>query len=95
MGVTLSRLASVQRNMDKLDESILSLKEAQDMFGCNAIYHAVVLSKLSVVYRYKGDSTKSLYFAEKASEITDEQYGSKDHPGELFANTLYSKLLTV
>ena len=69
MGVTLSRLASVQRNMDKLDESILSLKEAQGMFGYNAIYNAVVLSKLSVVYRYKGDSTKSLYFAEKASEM--------------------------
>ena len=81
MGVTLSRLASVQLNMVKLDESIAALEEAQKMFGYNDLYTAVILSKLSVVYRYKGDSTRSLHFAEKASEITDKQRGSKEHPG--------------
>ena len=89
MGETLSRLASVQRNMDKLDESIESLEHAQKMLGQNDIYSAVILSKLSVVYRYKGDSEKSLEFAEQASKITDQKYmyGSKDHPGKMYTSS--------
>lgn len=83
MGETLSRLASVQRNMDKLDESIKSLEQAQKMLGQNDIYSAVILSKLSVVYRYKGDSERSLEFAEQASKITDQKFGSTDHPGKI------------
>ena len=69
--------------MDKLDESIHSLNEALEMFGYNDIYSAVILSKLSVVYRYKGDSKRSFYFAEKVKEISDEQHGTKHHPGRL------------
>lgn len=86
MGVTLSRLASVQRNLDKLDESIKSLQEAEEMLGYNDIYKAVILSKLSVVYRYKGDSNNSLHFAEEASRIIDQKYDYKRHPGEIFTN---------
>jgi len=44
----------------------------------------VILSKLSVVYRYKGDSKQSLYYAEKVKEISHRQHGTKDHPGWLF-----------
>ena len=84
MRVTLSRLGSVQRNLEKLDESIKSLQEAQEMFEYNDIYSAVILSKLSVVYRHNGNPTNSLYFAEKASEITDKHHGAKDHPGKRF-----------
>jgi len=69
--------------MDKLDESILSLKEALNEFGYNDIYRAVIFSKLSVVYRYKEDSKQSLYYAEKAKEISDQQHGTKHHPGKL------------
>ena len=83
VGVTLSRLASVQRSLDKLDESIASLEEAKEKFANDDIYRAVILSKMCVVYRYKGDSTNSLKFAEEASKITDEQLGSKEHPGKL------------
>lgn len=82
MGVTLSRLASVQRCLDKLDESIKSLMEAKEMLGNNNIYIAIILSKLSVVYRHKGDSKNSLLFAEEAAEITDKHHGRKDHPGK-------------
>lgn len=70
--------------MDKLDESIYSLKEALKLFGYNDTYRAVILSKLSVVYRYKGDSKQSLYYAEKVKEISHRQHGTKDHPGWLF-----------
>ena len=70
--------------MDKLDESIISLKEAEQMFEYNDIYRAVILSKLSVVYRYKGDSKKSFEFAEEVKAISDKQHGTKDHPGRLF-----------
>lgn len=70
--------------MDKLDESIDSLNEALQMFGYNDIYRAVILSKLSVVYRYKGDSKTSFDFAEKVKVISDKQHGTKDHPGRLF-----------
>ncbi|KAL9972982.1 hypothetical protein ACROYT_G019383 [Oculina patagonica] len=80
IGVTLSRLSLVQRNMDKLDESIDSLNEALQMFDNNDIYRAVILSKLSVVYRYKGDSKTSFHFAEKVKVISDKQHGTKDHP---------------
>ena len=83
IGVTLSRLASVQRNMDKLDESIASLDMAHKKFGYNNIYSAVILSKLSVVYRYKGDFERSVQFALKAKKIADEQCGTKSHPGML------------
>ena len=69
--------------MDKLDESIASLEEAKEMFAYNDIYKAVILSKMCVVYRYIGDSTNSLKFAEEASKITDDQLGFKEHPGEL------------
>ena len=82
MGVTLSRLASVQRCLEKLDESIKSLMEAREMLGNNDIYIAIILSKLSVVYRHKGDSKNSLLFAEEAAEITDKHHGRKDHPGK-------------
>lgn len=78
MGVTLSRLASVQRCLEKLDESIKSLMEAREMLGNIAI----ILSKLSVVYRHKGDSKNSLRFAEEAAEITDKHHERKDHPGK-------------
>ena len=86
--MTLSRLSSVQRNMDKLDESIHSLNEALEMFGYNDIYSAVILSKLSVVYRYKGDSKRSFVFAEKVKEISDKQHGTKHHPGWFNLNCL-------
>ena len=69
--------------MDKLDESIASLEEANEMIGYDNISRAVIFSKMSVAYRYKGDSTNSLKFAEEASKITDEQFGSKEHPGKL------------
>ena len=69
--------------MDKLDESIASMEEANEMFGYDNICRAVILSKMSVAYRYKGDSSNSLKFAEEDSKITDEQFGSKEHPGEL------------
>lgn len=82
MGVTLSRLASVQRCLEKLDEIIKSLMEAREMLGNNNIYIAIILSKLSVVYRHKGDSKNSLLFAEEAAEITDKHHGRKDHPGK-------------
>lgn len=82
MGVTLSRLASVQRCLEKLDESIKSLMEAREMLGNNEIYIAIILSKLSVVYRHKGDSKNSLRFAEEAAEITDKHHERKDHPGK-------------
>ena len=82
MGETLSRLGSVQRYLEKLDESIKSLQEAQEMFEYNDIYSAVILSKLSVIYCYNGDLINSLDFAEKASEITDKYHSTKDHPGE-------------
>ena len=82
--MTLSRLSSVQRNMDKLDESTNSLDEALNMFEHNDIYKAVILSKLSAVYRYKEDSKQSLCYAEKAKEISDKQHGTKRHPGKLF-----------
>ena len=81
--MTLSRLASVQRNMDKLEESIASLDMAHKKFGYNNIYSAVILSKLSVVYRYKGDFERSVQFALKAKKIADEQCGTKSHPGML------------
>ena len=81
IGVTLSRLASVQRNLDKLDESIASLQMALKKFGYNNIYSAVILSKLSVVYRYKGDFTRSVQLAKKAKKIANEQCGTKSHPG--------------
>lgn len=67
--------------MDRLDESIHSLNEALNMFGYNDVYRAVILSKLSVVYRYKGDSKQSLRYAEKVKEISDGQHGTKYHPG--------------
>ena len=82
IGVTLSRLASVQRNMDKLDENIASLEIALEKFGDNNIYSAVILSKLSVVYRDKGDFKRSFLFASKAKKIVDEHYGTKSHPGK-------------
>ena len=82
MGVTLSRLSSVQRNMGKLDESIDSLMEAKEMFGNNDIYSAIILSKLSVVYSYKGDLKTTLDYAKKAEEITDKPHGTKSHPGK-------------
>jgi len=44
----------------------------------------VILSKLSVVYRYKGDSKQSLRYAEKVKEISDGQHDTKRHPGRLF-----------
>ena len=43
----------------------------------------VILSKLSVVYRYKGDFERSVQFALKAKKIADEQCGTKSHPGML------------
>ena len=70
--------------MDKLDESIHSLNEALNLFEYNDIYRAVILAKLSVVYRYMGDSKKSLYYVEKVKEISDRQHGTKRHPGRLF-----------
>ena len=70
--------------MDKLEESINSLNEALNMFGNNDIYRAVILSKLSVVYRYKGDPKQSLHYAEKVKEISDRQHSKKHHPGRLF-----------
>ena len=82
MGETLSRLSSVQRNLGKLDESIDSLTEAKKMFGNNDIYSAIILSKLSVVYRHKGDLKTSLGYAEMAKEITDKHHGAKSHPGK-------------
>ena len=82
MGETLSRLSSVQRNLEKLDESIDSLMEAKKMFGNNDIYSAIILSKLSVVYRHKGDLQNSLAYAERAKEITDEHHHTKSHPGK-------------
>ena len=84
IAVTLSRLSSVQRNRDKLDESINSLKEALNLFEYNDIYRAVILSRLSVVYCYKGDSERSLHYVEKVKEISDRQHGTKRHPGRLF-----------
>ena len=68
--------------MDKLDESIVSLEKALKKFGHNHIYSAVILSKMSVVYRYKGDLEKSVKFAEEAKTISDGQHGTKSHPGE-------------
>ena len=68
--------------MDKLDESIESLEKALEMFGHNDTYRAVILSKLSAVYRYKGDLEKSVKFAEEAKIILDGQHGTKSHPGE-------------
>ena len=82
MGETLSRLSSVQRDLGKLDESIDSLTEAKKMFGNNDIYSAIILSKLSVVYRYKGDLKTSLAYAEWGKEITDKLHGTKSHPGK-------------
>ena len=82
MGETLSRLSSVQRNLEKLDESIDSLREAKEMFGNNDIYSAIILSKLSVVYRHKGDLKTSLVYAEGGKEITDNHHGTKSHPGK-------------
>ncbi|PFX22383.1 uncharacterized protein LOC111334317 [Stylophora pistillata] len=82
IGVTLSRLASVHRNMDKLGESIASLEMALKKFGYNDIYSAVILSKLSVVYCYKGDFEKSVELADKAKKISDERYGTKSHPAK-------------
>ena len=82
MGETLSRLSSVQRNLEKLDESIDSLREAKEMFGNNDIYSAIILSKLSVVYRHKGDLKTSLVYAEMAKEITDKHHSTKSHPGK-------------
>ena len=90
MGETLSRLSSVQRNLEKLDESIESLMEAKEMFGNNDIYSAIILSKLSVVYRYKGDSKNSLENAEKAAEITDKHHGLKSHPGKCSPVLIYT-----
>ena len=82
MGETLSRLSSVQRDLGKLDESIDSLTEAKKVFGNNDIYSAIILSKLSVVYRYKGDLETSLAYAEWGKEITDKLHGTKRHPGK-------------
>ena len=82
MGETLSRLSSVQRNLEKLDESIDSLREAKEMFGNNDIYSAIILSKLSVVYRHKGDLKTSLVYAERAKEIIDKHHGTRSHPGK-------------
>ena len=81
-GETLSRLSSVQRNLEKLDESIESLMEAKEIFGDNDIYSAIILSKLSVVYRLKGDLENSLAYTESAKEITDKYHGKKNHPGK-------------
>ena len=81
MGVTLSRLASVQRNLGKLDESIRSLEKAEKMFGHNDIYRAVILSKLGVSYRYKEDPKRGVHYAEKAETIINKD-GNKDHPGK-------------
>ena len=93
IGVTLSRLASVQRNMDKLDESIASLEIALEKFGDNNIYSAVILSKLSVVYRDKGDFKRSFLFASKAKKIVDEHYGTKSHPGKsLLISMVFSSM---
>ena len=82
MGETLSRLSSVQRNLEKLDESIKSLMKAKEMFGNNDIYSAVILSKLSVAYRLKGEVQNSLAYAERAKEITNKHHGKKNHPGK-------------
>lgn len=81
MGVTLSRLASVQRNLGKLDESIASLEKAEKMFGHNDIYRAVVISKLGVTYHYKENPEKSLHYAKEAETIINK-HGNKDHPGK-------------
>lgn len=81
MGVTLSRLASVQRNLGKLDESIASLEKAEKMFGHNDIYRAVIISKLGVTYRYKENPEKSLHYAKEAETIINK-HGNKDHPGK-------------
>lgn len=80
MGVTLSRLASVQRNLGKLDESIASLEKVEKMFGHNDIYRAVIISKLGVSYRYKENPEKSLHYAKEAETIINK-HGNKDHPG--------------
>ena len=68
--------------MDKLDESIASLDMALKKFGYNDICSAVILSKLSEVYRDKGDFKRSFLFASKAKKIVDEHYGTKSHPGK-------------
>ena len=90
MDETLSRWSSVQRNLEKLDESIESLVEAKEMFGNNDIYSAIILLKLSVVYRYKGDSKNSLAYTEKAAEITDKHHGLKSHPGKCSPVLIYT-----
>ena len=81
MGETLSRLASVQRNLGKLDESIASLEKADKMFGHNDIYRAVVISKLGVTYHYKENPEKSLHYAKEAETIINK-HDNKNHPGK-------------
>ena len=81
-GETLSRLSSVQRNLEKLDKSIESLMEAKEIFGDTDIYSAIILSKLSVVYLLKGDLKDSLAFIESAKEITDKHHGKKNNLGK-------------
>lgn len=84
VGVTLSRLASVQRELDQLDESIKSLQEAKNKFGNNDEYNAVIFSKLSVVHRYRGEDEISMQFAKKAISITEKNQKHKipGHPGK-------------
>ena len=76
--------------MAKLDESVKSLEEAKEMFENSDIYSAVILSKLSVVYRHKGDLENSLAYAEKAAEITDKHHGLKSHPGKCSPVLIYT-----